>query len=696
MKKPLSDELLTLIRAMRARRQGKPLSLLLGSAVGPLDAKELEAAVLASEMAHDRELVHRMTDAERAKRFRTILRQLDPERRFLVVSAAFRAAQKKTWEDAYLALAKLIQDEYFNVVFTTQIHALLENALIETKLSWDIWRVMVVRPDQPGNHDLIRDQLRAAEPRVKIVKLYGDMYERSFAVSAEDRRQYDAITTPLLSDHFRNEGTVIVGHAERDSFLAQSMPKRLEHLYYVSPDLVPPGLQFSDSQVIADEISRGDAFFPLLYEQLHELDNIVAMTKVQEKDEDVKDILESETPIATAIDKQRKLVEAVGDLEVRNVDTSLVEETEPPMLLRIDYDGYQVTFSLTGPFLRYRSPHGRQLRLNVHGLSTLARDLGHDIASGIRPPAWRGRIKWEGERLHQDLFASDPDLMQRFGAALQAARREEKLQICFAGPRDHLRLPYEFIADDSLHWILRFPLYHEVTGVAGRSPVLAALLDQLEEGQAPLRVLLVASNTGGGIDPDAEVDALQVKIAARAARIAMRIEVHKLRTEEASLEEVKRRLDHCRYHIVHFAGHSTHDEQQGESSSLLFWDGPGTTGQVVPLTAATLQTLLRGGQTSLLFLSCCRGTASGGQEMLYDGDALGLADAAVHAGVPAVLGFRWAVADESARSFAESFYDALLTSRDPAEAALSARKVVYQNNPEDETWAAAVLVMQGA
>ena len=99
-----------------------------------------------------------------------------------------------------------------------------------------------------------------------------------------------------------------------------------------------------------------------------------------------------------------------------------------------------------------------------------------------------------------------------------------------------------------------------------------------------------------------------------------------------------------------------------------------------------------------LFLSCCSGAEIANEDVQRENTYLGLMHAAVMAGTPAVLGFRWPVSGRSAQGFAEDFYDGLkLFPYSLEHATWWARKQVFHfrsNGAWDETWFSPMLIIQ--
>ena len=111
------------------------------------------------------------------------------------------------------------------------------------------------------------------------------------------------------------------------------------------------------------------------------------------------------------------------------------------------------------------------------------------------------------------------------------------------------------------------------------------------------------------------------------------------------------------------------------------------------MKATELKLLLEQSGARLVYLSCCYSTTAAGEVALLDDDFLGLADAAVQAGVPSVLGFRWPVADDGARRLALTFYQSLLDQGRPDVALFKARRelAIDRNEP---TWLSPILIHQ--
>lgn len=112
------------------------------------------------------------------------------------------------------------------------------------------------------------------------------------------------------------------------------------------------------------------------------------------------------------------------------------------------------------------------------------------------------------------------------------------------------------------------------------------------------------------------------------------------------------------------------------------------------MKASELGTLLSRADVRFVYLSCCQGAATGSPANLLDDDFLGIAEAVIQEGVPAVLGYRWPVSDGGALTLAKAFYRSLAEKHELDVALLDARHAVATTDRNDITWLSPILIMQ--
>jgi len=170
-----------------------------------------------------------------------------------------------------------------------------------------------------------------------------------------------------------------------------------------------------------------------------------------------------------------------------------------------------------------------------------------------------------------------------------------------------------------------------------------------------------------------------------------RIELTAIPTAEATWEVVVERLESKEYHVFHYAGHSYFNERSSANSSIFL---RGYDNQPRPLTASDLESLFQNSQLRFAYFSCCESAVQGNLSQLRRNDFLGIMDATVKAGVPAVLGMRWPVDDEGAKEMAVEFYKQLFNEKyGYLDVALfKARNKV--SRLKLKTWLSSVLIVQ--
>jgi CHAT domain-containing protein len=366
----------------------------------------------------------------------------------------------------------------------------------------------------------------------------------------------------------------------------------------------------------------------------------------------------------------------------------------------------QINFDLSGGILNYTSRDAKTWSMDTANINLWMQDLGYDIATYHRLADLRGFAKWrrqvkrEGERLYNDLIQEYPDLDRHLAIARQAAEKDPaNLTLIFEGPRHHLGIPYELLRERDAYLAIKHPLCRKVSGIQVRhTEMFDEFLFNLRKKKQALRVLLIASDVDGRIPKvDQEIDELKAIITRQAQRLSMRMDDPKvIHSNNATIQEVKKQLEHCKYHIVHYAGHSGFDEVSTENSGLRLWKQTFGGKEKVLVTARELGTWLAGSETRLFYLSSCTGAWTGNEQAFINNDYLGIMDAVASGGIPYVFGFRWYVSDDTSRDFARTFYEDLFRRpHSPERAAWTARSTLYATYGErDETWASPILIAQ--
>jgi len=201
-----------------------------------------------------------------------------------------------------------------------------------------------------------------------------------------------------------------------------------------------------------------------------------------------------------------------------------------------------------------------------------------------------------------------------------------------------------------------------------------------------LRFLLIHADPAGTL-PKAGEEVAEIERALK-ADLEDRIEVVRLRPEQANGQQLNDVLRGGQFDVIHYAGHAAFKDGDGDLSGLLLHEHE-------VFFAQKIRRLVEG--RPLVFLNACQSgrTANERQpqqvEKYLQLPAEGLASAFIYGGAVACVGSVWPVYDGPAAAFAVSFYKAVLDGYPLGEAMRRARKISLDERPGQVTWATFVL-----
>lgn len=140
----------------------------------------------------------------------------------------------------YRALAALCGHAYFDVVLTTNFDPLLDDALATAQLRRKDYLLLingVLRPDR------LRWLLSSRSPRVKVVKLHGDLFHRFMAWTPAEMDAYLGDIAPALNTFLATRDFLVVGHSLRDERIAEMVAGAGGAIWFVNPSPAPDPLQ---------------------------------------------------------------------------------------------------------------------------------------------------------------------------------------------------------------------------------------------------------------------------------------------------------------------------------------------------------------------------------------------------------------------------------------------------------------------
>jgi tetratricopeptide (TPR) repeat protein len=286
---------------------------------------------------------------------------------------------------------------------------------------------------------------------------------------------------------------------------------------------------------------------------------------------------------------------------------------------------------------------------------------------------------------------ASPETCQKLGQALFASLFSgkignvwERMQATL-GPRTALRvrLDIRHTRLANMPWELMVPTLGRdfALVLSPRQPITRCIYDLPPtagmEAPQPLRMLVVVATPEDAPPFDAEriLSTLCATLAAheKAGRIEVAIERH---LTPGALED----LMTSDFDIVHYIGHGTFD--QGKGSLVL--ETPDH--QATLLDGRFFGQLLVGANARLLVIEAC----DLAEQSVLD-PRLGVADAALHAGIPAVVAMQGPISDDDAALFWQAFYPALING-EPLESCVTyGRRHIFTLLGGRQTWAAPVL-----
>lgn len=140
----------------------------------------------------------------------------------------------------YRALAALCEQAYFDVVLTTNFDPLLDDALATARLRRRDYLLLVngvLRPDR------LRWLLSSRSPRVKVIKLHGDLFHRFMAWTPAEMDAYLAEIGPALAPVLDTRDFLVVGHSLRDDRIRELVTGAGGAVWFVNLSPAPDELQ---------------------------------------------------------------------------------------------------------------------------------------------------------------------------------------------------------------------------------------------------------------------------------------------------------------------------------------------------------------------------------------------------------------------------------------------------------------------
>lgn len=159
----------------------------------------------------------------------------------------------------YQALASLCAAKYFDIVLTTNLDPLMDDALAAAQLWRRDYLLMV---NGVLRTDRLEPLLRSQSPRVKVLKLHGDLFHRFMAWTPREMDAYLKDIAMPLQYALRGRDVVVVGHSLRDDRIRQLVLETGGAIWFISPHAVPDRISGLDRlrAVIGTELTFESVF----------------------------------------------------------------------------------------------------------------------------------------------------------------------------------------------------------------------------------------------------------------------------------------------------------------------------------------------------------------------------------------------------------------------------------------------------
>ena len=197
--------------------------------------------------------------------FYDVLDSVSAGERYLILSRHLKGVEPSP---GYRHLATVVKAGYFDLILTTNFDLSLENALMDAGLRSQDFMVLINGQDQ---EEQIVKALKYSTPRIKIVKLHGDLNARIFAFTPQEVFQFTKRIEQTLTD-ILNADIIVVGHSLRDDDLNRCVRANEGALWYVNP-AEPSMADFAGRAIVArgtpdhiisGKLGRFDDFFAWL------------------------------------------------------------------------------------------------------------------------------------------------------------------------------------------------------------------------------------------------------------------------------------------------------------------------------------------------------------------------------------------------------------------------------------------------
>jgi hypothetical protein len=187
----------------------------------------------------------------------------DENERYRLLAEFLQTQDPSEVTPGYTALAELCAAAVFDVVLTTNLDPLLDDALAAARLRRRDYLLFingVIRAER------LALMLRSRSPRVKVIKLHGDLFHRFMAWTPPEMESYLAAIAPTLTGVLQGRDVLVVGYSLRDDAVRNLVMGLGGTVWIANPSPPPEPLKAAANvrTVVGDHLT-----FETLFTRLH-------------------------------------------------------------------------------------------------------------------------------------------------------------------------------------------------------------------------------------------------------------------------------------------------------------------------------------------------------------------------------------------------------------------------------------------
>ena len=172
--------------------------------------------------------------------FAKIIEKYTPDERYRNLYQFLQTRDPSQITPGYSALASLCAAAYFDLVLTTNFDPLMDDALAAAKL----WRKdYLLLVNTVIRNDWLAGVLPERQPRVKVLKLHGDLFHRAMAWTVKEMDSFLDDITPVLGQAIKGRDVLVVGQSLRDRRIRALVMNNARTIWFTHPDKVPDHLK---------------------------------------------------------------------------------------------------------------------------------------------------------------------------------------------------------------------------------------------------------------------------------------------------------------------------------------------------------------------------------------------------------------------------------------------------------------------